>query len=511
MFSSRYDSVMIRTQHLLCKTDQVRSLEEGAIAGGRTAEALMETAGRAAFRALRQRWPHAQFITVYCGKGNNGGDGYVLARIAQDSGLSVRLVSLGDPTTAEAAAAKHRALSAGLVAERHSNELLNETEVVVDALLGIGVSGNLREPMASIVSDINQSSPSCLSLDIPSGLNADTGSAVGGAVSAEMTVTFIRNKPGLMTGEGPDYAGRVILEDLQVFDRLDIDQPLSTAWGFCLDESWVSQNMPLRRNSAHKGNAGHVLVVGGGPGMPGAPVLAGCAALRMGAGRVSIACHPDSLPAASFCPELMVKAVKDTEDLSRLLPDTDVVVIGPGLGQTVWAKAMYGVCVENTGRKVIDADALNLLARDPRTLALSVLTPHPGEAGRLAALSPKEVQVSRPEVSETLAEKFNATCVLKGAGTLVARPGHPVMLCDRGHSGMATPGMGDVLSGIIGALMAQGAPEHVAAGAGVWCHAVAAERAGAAAGRLGMCASDLNPYLRELRSEIPLRQYRHGR
>jgi len=314
-----------------------------------------------------------------------------------------------------------------------------------------------------------------------------------------------------MTGEGPDYAGRVILEDLQVFDRLDIDQPLSTAWGFCLDETWVSQNMPLRRNSAHKGNAGHVLVVGGGSGMPGAPVLAGCAALRMGAGRVSIACHPDSLPAASFCPELMVKAVQDTEDLSRLLPDTDVVVIGPGLGQTIWAKAMYGVCVETTGSKVIDADALNLLARDPRTLALSVLTPHPGEAGRLAALSPKEVQVSRPEVSETLAEKFNATCVLKGAGTLVARPGHPVMLCDRGHSGMATPGMGDVLSGIIGALMAQGAPEHVAAGAGVWCHAVAAERAGAAAGRLGMCASDLNPYLRELRSEIPLRQYRHGR
>ena len=466
----------------------------------------MEAAGRAAFRALRQRWPRARLITVYCGKGNNGGDGYVLARVARNAGLSVRLVSLGEPTTPEALSAKQTASSAGLVAEKHSTELLVETEIVVDALLGIGVCGSLREPIASLVAEINQSSTACLSLDIPSGLNADTGSAVGGAVSAEMTVTFIRNKPGLMTGEGPDYAGEVILEDLQAGSGADTEQPLSEAWGFRLDAKWVSENMPRRKESAHKGSAGHVLVVGGGPGMAGAPVLAGYAALRMGAGRVSIACHPDSRTAGGTSPELMVTAVRDKEELPRLLANADVVVIGPGLGQTAWAEEVYEVCVEGQGRKVIDADGLNLLARNPRTLERSILTPHPGEAGRLAALSPKQVQANRPAVVEELASSFNATCVLKGAGTLVACPGHPVMLCHRGHSGMATAGMGDVLSGVIGALIAQGATAHVAAGIGVWCHAVAAELAGAAAGRLGMCASDLNPYLRELRSGRHVRQ-----
>ena len=493
-------------QHLLCKTDQIRLLEEAMIASGRSAEALMEAAGRAAFRALRQRWPRAHVITVYCGKGNNGGDGYVLARIAKNAGLWVRMVSLGEPATPEALAAKHRALSAGLISENHSNELLNKTQIVVDALLGIGVSGSVREPLASLIGEINQSETPCLSLDVPSGLNADTGNARGGAVSAEMTVTFICNKPGLMTGEGPDYAGQVILEDLQAGSGADIEQPLLQAWGFRLDEKWVSENMPGRKESAHKGSAGHVLVVGGGPGMAGAPILAGVAALRMGAGRVSIACHPDSHSAGRTCPELMVRAVRDKEEMSRLLANADVLVIGPGLGQTAWAKEMYDVCVEGTGRKVIDADGLNLLARNPRTLERSILTPHPGEAGRLGAISPKQVQANRPEAIEELASRFNATCVLKGAGTLVAQSGYPVMLCNRGHAGMATPGMGDVLSGIIGALMAQGATAHLAAGIGVWCHAVAADLAGAAAGRLGMCASDLNPYLRKLRSGRPVRE-----
>ena len=158
---------MVQTQHLLCKTDQVRLLEEAAIASGRNAETLMETAGRAAFRALRQRWPRAHVVTVYCGKGNNGGDGYVLARLAKEAGLSVRLVSVGEPATPESLAAKNRALTAGLVCEGHSSELLKKTEIVVDALLGLGASGGVREPLASLVGEINQASAPCLSLDIP--------------------------------------------------------------------------------------------------------------------------------------------------------------------------------------------------------------------------------------------------------------------------------------------------------------------------------------------------------
>ena len=203
---------------------------------------------------------------------------------------------------------------------------------------------------------------------------------------------------------------------------------------------------------------------------------------------------------------MMVRAVSKKEDMAQLVSDADVVVVGPGLGKTSWAEEMYGVCVESDVRKVIDADGLNLLARNPRTLTCSVLTPHPGEAARLIAQDARAVQANRPKVIEELVSKFNATCVLKGAGTLVAQSGHPVMLCNRGHPGMATPGMGDVLSGVIGALMAQGIPIRTAAGAGVWIHAVAAELAGAAAGRLGMCASELGPYLRELRSGKPVRQ-----
>ena len=490
-------------QSPLCTVDQVRSLEQGEIASGRSGQVLMESAGRAAFRVLRQRWPRAQCIAVYCGTGNNGGDGYVLARIASSCGLSVRLVSLGTATTPEARLAEQEALSVGLIPESHSQTILQETEVVVDALLGIGVSGNLREPLASIVDDINQYGGACLALDIPSGLNADTGAPLGSAVSADVTVTFIRNKPGLVTGRGVDYAGEVVIEDLRVSEESSARVRALQPWGFRISESWVRQVLPVRLNSAHKGVAGRLLVVGGGPGMAGAPVLAGCAALRMGSGRVSIACHPDSRSAAAaLCPELMVNGVTDPNELTALLEGVDAVVVGPGLGQTVWASEMYSVCRDAELPKVVDADGLNLLAQSPTRLNGSLLTPHPGEAGRLAGLTTKEVQGTRPMIVEHLASKFDATCVLKGSGTLVAKGDHPVMACDRGHSGMATPGMGDVLSGVIGALRVQGVSDYEAAGAGVWLHAVAAERAGAAAGAFGMAASDLNPYLRELRSEL---------
>ena len=494
---------MRTTRSALCNVEQVRSLEQGEIAAGRSGQVLMESAGRAAFRVLRQRWPRAQCITVYCGRGNNGGDGYVLARIASRSGLSVRLVSLGTAATPEARGAEQRALSLGLTPEPHSQTLLRETEVVVDALLGIGVSGNLREPLASMVDDVNQYGGAVLALDIPSGLNADTGAQVGSAVRADVTVTFIRNKPGLVTGRGIDYSGEVVIEDLQVSEESSAAARALQPWGFRISESWVRQIMPVRPNSAHKGVAGHLLVVGGGPGMAGAPVLAGCAALRMGSGRVSIACHPDSRnAAAALCPELMVNGITDPNELTVLLEGVDAIVVGPGLGQTVWAGDMYSVCRDSSLPKVVDADGLNLLAQSPTRLNGSLLTPHPGEAARLAGLSTKEVQATRPMIAENLASKFDATCVLKGAGTLVAKDGQPAMACDRGHSGMATPGMGDVLSGVIGALRAQGVSEYEAAGAGVWLHAVAAERAGVAAGALGMSASDLNPYLRELRSEL---------
>ena len=376
--------------------------------------------------------------------------------------------------------------------------------MVVDALLGIGVTGALREPYVSVIREINQSPGVRLAIDVPSGLNADSGAALPCAVSADATITFIRNKRGMFTGSGPDYSGTIVLEHLGVAVGVSRERQEPGRWGLRLSEEWVRQVLPPRHATFHKGNAGHLLVIGGGPGMPGAAVLAGRAALRSGAGRVTIACHPDNrLAVPSHTPELMVAAPQEPRDLAALLDQSDAAVIGPGLGQSDWAKSLYAACRDRPLPKVLDADALNLLSCEPVPLPGSVVTPHPGEAARLSQLSVVEVQSDRPAVADTLASKFDSVCVLKGAGTLVAETGKRVLVCDRGHPGMATAGMGDVLSGVIGALLSQGVSPYEAAGAGVWMHAAAGDLVGAHAGGIGLMATDLEPYLGQWRAVPP--------
>ena len=472
----------------------------------------MENAGRAAFQLLRQCWPHAERISVYCGGGNNGGDGYVLARLAAESGFPVDLVALASPATPEARQAEESARAAGIYPRSHSQQLLEATDVVVDALLGIGAKGALRERFSFVVSEINKCSAGRLALDVPSGLSADSGAVCGDAINADVTITFIRLKRGLMTGVGPDHCGRIVLDDLGVGleESTEEDDPVS--WGYRLSRKWVEGVLPRRSASAHKGVAGGLLVIGGGVGMAGAPVMAGRAALRSGVGRVTIGCHPDSrIAAASQMPELMVVGLRDPQELTFLLARSDALVIGPGLGQDAWAQEIYRTCCDHNVPKVIDADALNLLSRGPRAVPRAVLTPHPGEAGRLRRIDVVDVQRHRPAVVEMIAEQFSGVCVLKGAGTLIAQAGKPALACDRGHSGMATAGMGDVLSGVIGALMAQGLSGYDAAGAGVWIHGVAGERVGQRGGRIGLLATDLERGIRELRTEMDFAETSGGR
>ena len=503
---------MYRADNILCSVDEVQALECAQISAGRSAQAMMEDAGRAAFQLLRQRWPHADRILVYCGGGNNGGDGYVLARLASVSGFTVNVVALSPPSTPEAQEALERAQAAGISPKRHSRRLLEDTDVVVDALLGIGFQGTLREPYPLVISEINEFGPGRFAIDVPSGLSADSGAVETDAVNADLTITFIRHKRGMVTGFGPNHCGRVVLEDLNVAQGVLGGEGLSTPWGYRMSRNWVEGALPRRPASAHKGIAGALLVIGGGIGMAGAPVLAGRAALRSGVGRVTIACHPDSQTAAAArSPELMVAALRTPGELKDLLARSNAVVIGPGLGQDTWAQEVYLTVRDYEIPKVFDADALNLLAAGPVGVSRAVLTPHPGEAGRLGQMDAAKVQRNRPAVAEMLAAQLADVCVLKGAGTLVAQAQKPTLVCDRGHPGMATAGMGDVLSGVIGALIAQGLSGYEAAGAGVWIHAVAGERAGKRGGRIGLLATDLEPHLLELRTAMDSAGMRNGR
>jgi NAD(P)H-hydrate epimerase len=333
-------------------------------------------------------------------------------------------------------------------------------------------------------------------VDIPSGLDADTGVVLGAAVVAQATVTFIGRKRGLYTGAGPHYAGSVEFSDLAVPDEVHRSQRATVR---------LVRRPPLegllgpRRRDAHKGNFGHVLVVGGDAGMTGAARLAGEAAARCGAGLVSVAtraAHAAGLNCG--CPELMVHGVEAPAELLPLLGRATVVVIGPGLGRSRWAQQLLGSVLDSPLPLVVDADALNLLARDPLKRGHWILTPHPGEAGRLLGCASGEIQRNRFAAAEALAARYGGSVVLKGAGSLVAAEDRELRLCPRGNPGMASGGMGDVLSGVLGALLAQGLSLFEAGVTAVWVHAVAADDAAVAGGERGLLASDLIPVLRGL-------------
>ena len=480
----------------LYDAESVRAMDVSAITAGTPGYTLMRRAARQAFSLLKRRWPRAKRITVLCGPGNNGGDGYVIAELAHKSGRTVTLLQLSDPSGESAVQAYSDALAAGVTAQPYNVSLLDGTQLIVDAIFGTGLTRAPDGISKEAIESVNAHTAPCLAIDIPSGLQADNGGTPGAAIIADATLTFIAPKLGLYTGAGPACCGEQYFASLDVA-RQHVNEQEPTA--YALSAKLVTEILPQRDASAHKGNAGHVLVIGGNHGMSGAVRLASEAALRSGAGLVSVACHPDSvLSVSSGRPELMVHAVNCSADLEPLLQRASSIVLGPGLGQDSWAKTLYKVTMKMHTPKVLDADALNLLAKAPQACPRTVITPHPTEAARLLDTDTATIQANRPHAAEQLAYCYKATAVLKGPGSLIATECSRLYLCDRGNQGMASGGMGDLLTGVIAALLAAGSNTHQAAAAGTWLHSAAADKA-AFDGQTGLIASDLLPALRQLR------------
>lgn len=479
----------------LYTAEQVRQLDRYAIEQiGIPGLSLMQQAGAAALAALRQRWPQAQAITVLCGAGNNAGDAYVLAKLARDAGLSVSLYALTAPERlkGDAQLAYQQFREAGGEVATIAPPHFAADALVVDGLLGIGLDRPVAGVYAQTIAAVNASGCEVLALDIPSGLCADTGMPMGDTLRASLTVTFIAAKQGLYTGLAADYVGAVQLAelDLPFAPQAIIAPPAALLPPLpCL---------PPRPRCVHKGSHGHVLVIGGDSGYSGAARMAAEAAARVGAGLVSIATQAAHAAVLNLGrPELMVHGVETAEALQALLDKVSVVLIGPGLGQSAWAKALFETAMACTLPTVIDADALNLLAADPRQRDNWLLTPHPGEAGRLLAKSAATVQDDRYAAITTLQAAYGGVVVLKGAGSLIRAASGPIYVSASGNPGMASGGMGDVLAGVIAGLVAQGVGLLEAAAYGVALHGCAGDKA-AGLGERGLLAGDLLGPLREL-------------
>ena len=456
---------------------------------------LMQRAGNAAFRAARRRFPAAARWQVVCGGGNNAGDGYVVARRAIDAGLSVTVTSLVDPDRLEgdAALAFREYREIGPPPAAFDGNLDPDADLVVDALLGSGLEREVSGGFADAVNAINAHTAAVVALDIPTGLHGDSGAVLGVAVRADLTITFVGLKAGLFRRDGAEYCGSREFAGLGIPDVCQAEHlPVLRR----IDDSMLAAALPPRRRTAHKGDFGHVVVIGGGAGMPGAVRLCGEAALRSGAGRVTVVTTPGQVAAVvGDRPELMCRGVATADEIDDLLDAADVVAIGPGLGTDDWAGALFDAALDKARALVLDADALNLLADNPRPLRRAILTPHPGEAARLLATSAAVVQSDREAALAALAQRYDGVIVLKGAGTLVSAPGSSPWLCSAGNPGMAAPGMGDVLTGVIAALYASGTPPAVAAAAGVEVHARAGDVA-ARAGERGLLAGEVIAALR---------------
>lgn len=491
---------MSQLPHNLYTPAQVRDLDSIAIEEHEISGAvLMERAGTAAFNLMQQRWPEAKNVVVICGTGNNGGDGFVVARLAYEKQYQVKVYQLGDASNiqGDALAALQRLEGAGIsVKPWAGSEEFSDADVIIDALLGTGFEGDVHEEYQQAINAANQSNAGILAVDLPSGVNALNGGVSGSAINADCTISFIGMKQGLVTGKAKEVCGELVFDDLRVPAEIYETQAAS-ALLINYDELKVLLNK--RHASAHKGEFGHVLIIGGDAGMSGAVRMAGEAALRVGAGLVSVATRKEhAAMVSSNRPEIMSHGVESTEELKPLLAKATVVAIGPGLGTSKWAEDLKSEVMASDLPLIVDADGINLLAKEKFRRDNWVLTPHPGEAARLLGIEIDAVQNDRFNTVTQITQQFDGIAILKGCGTLVARKNKPFAICPAGNPGMATGGMGDVLTGVIAGLIAQGLDNYDAARLGVCIHGQAADMAVGAIGERGLLATDLMSGIRRL-------------
>jgi len=508
----------------LVTSDEMRSLEQAAIqAYGIPSLLLMENAGLAVFHCAREIFHGRQEgkrVLILAGKGNNGGDGLVAARHLSNNGAEVKIFLLGKPEELQGDAqvnwqiVKAMGIPCQLIqTERDLNLLrvgLMVAELVVDAIFGTGFKGAVQGLTARLMTLVNEAQKPVLAVDLPSGVEANSGAVRGVCLKADQTVTLGLPKFGLLLEPAARFVGQLTVADISLPLELLRQQRFSR---ILLDESWCRDTIPVRPADSHKGDYGHVLVAGGSTGMSGAVTLAARAAVRAGAGLVTAAV-PRCLN--------QIMAIKVTEAMSRPLPETNegslakaaleplrdlagdkVLVIGPGLSRHKETGEMVRtLAAALPGPAVIDADALYALAGSTDLLRQGaypvVLTPHPGEMAHLLGISPAEVQADRAGIALQAARDWRAVVVLKGAKTLVAAPSGNLYVCPTGNPGMATGGSGDVLAGLIGGLMAQGLPAEEAAAAAVYCHGLAGDAAAAESGMMGLAAGDLIHRLPEI-------------
>ncbi|WP_125720997.1 NAD(P)H-hydrate dehydratase [Pseudoalteromonas rubra] len=466
---------------------------EAARLAGSTLSALMQRAGAALFDYV-SRLSLSGPILILTGKGNNGGDGYVLARLCNQAGMAVEVLALFDPSQLQGDAQQaYQAYLDGGGVISNAVQMQSTPALIVDAVFGSGFRGQLPDKVAEVFRQLASCSAHRLAVDIPSGVNGSTSEVARDAFVADVTMTFIALKQGLLSGSAKHHAGQVYLAELGVGQ--EFAQLVSASCHYLSGEALLAKR-PVRAADAYKNRCGHVLLIGGGPGMAGAIRLAGEACLRAGAGLVSVATHPDNQAMVlQGRYELMVHGVANADALQPLLEKADIIVIGPGLGQSPWARALFDAVRQCTQGVVVDADGLNLLAGQPGQWQNAVLTPHWGEAKRLCAGIETDPETSnRFGMSNALAQYYQACVVLKGPGTLVQQA-QRLNINRSGCAAMASAGMGDVLSGIIAALLAQGLSKFDAAMLAVYIHGLAAEKA-AHDGAHGLLASDLFVHIR---------------
>lgn len=520
-----------RLPRSLYRAEQVRQLDSIAInefsLPGFT---LMKRAAMFSFESILETWPQVRSLLIFVGAGNNGGDGYVLAGLARDQHLAVTVVVMHEPNTLHGDAEKARQFASDRGVTTCSFADLDEHQseagglVLVDALLGTGLTREVDGDYARAISFMNESPAPVLSIDVPSGLNADTGNPMPCAVHAGMTVTFIGMKQGLLTGQARNYVGTIRYASLDVPDQVfqHDSAPIAPVRRIDIHDTFAS--LSPRPAASHKGSNGHAVLIGGEQGFGGAVIMAAEAAARAGAGLTTVisrSVHRSAMLAR--CPEVMFYGTEDEdnrdtgqEKILALLERASVITIGPGLGRSTWSRDLMQLALATHRKRdvplVVDADALHLLAERCEVDATLkrenwLLTPHPGEAAQLLGTTVAEIQQNRFAAIDRLVSTYGGACLLKGSGTLIKHsPGRgeaagsdePVQLCTEGNPGMGSGGMGDVLSGILAGLLAQGLSNADAMAYAVCIHGEAADLEAQEFGPRGLLATDLLKRVRQL-------------
>ena len=461
---------------------------------------LMEKAAAYAFQCSQECFPNIDSIQIFCGSGNNAGDAYLFGCYAIDHGITTSVIYLSNPKTlkgdAYSAYQRYKAKEGKLI---QWNENINiNCDLIIDGIFGIGINRPVKGTFLKAIELINQNSSPVLSLDIPSGLSGENGKIMGTSVRADITITFVGKKIGLYINDGPKVNKRIKFSNLDIpEDCFEKAQPILEE----TNESHISQILRQRKNDSHKGNFGHVLVVGGNHGMGGAVRITAEAALRTGAGLVSVITRSENAQTIlKIRPEIMAHAIEsDHKNLPHIIDSVDVIAIGPGLGQDQWAKGLYDAVLESNKPLILDADALNILAQNPQQKEDWVLTPHPGEAAEMLATTVKEIQSDRLKSLKKLCDAFGGVVLLKGQNTLIGRKATIPHMISAGNPGMSTAGMGDLLTGIISGLYAQFRDQdlQLLTSVSALIHSTAGDRA-ARSGERGIIATDLFVELKDL-------------